>query len=401
MFQARRVVGLALVVVFGLAACGPARAQDPKPLNEAELLKLVELQQKVEAMLSRIEKKGVDPAVDDAAVERLKKAGASLAVVTAIRRAREPKRSPAGSFTAVVKSAFPIDHTNTLIRMAISPDGKLVATASSDKTVRIWNAANGQREAVIRLTAGANCVTFSPDGKTLAYSTFDQTVTLRDMATKTEITLPEKHPNYGAWKMVFSPDGKTLVTWGYEDYEPKVWDVAGHKLRHKLSGKFIWDVAFSPDGKTLATVNSGETVQLWDIAPEKVARVSTTLKGHDGKVKSVAFAPDGKTVASGGGQDRSIRVWDLEQGKLRTIFEHQTGETYCLAYAADGKTLFSCSNGKDINLWDLGGGKKLAWLTGVPSWRLMDVTPDLKTLAVYQNDKITVVDLTQFTGAAK
>jgi WD40 repeat protein len=300
---------------------------------------------------------------------------------------------------ASVRATIKTEHSNTIHRIALSPDGKLLASASRDKSVRLWDVATGKRQAIIRLPTAATSVAFSPDSKTLAYATDDHQVILWDIATGKNLrTLRARHPDHGAWRMVFSPDGKTLITWGYEDYQPKVWDVAEGVVRFKLSGPFIWDMAFSPHGTTLATATSAETVEIWDMT---MGKKTSTFKGHDGRVRAVAFSPDGQTVASGGSRDRTIRLWEVSTGKMGTVFERQTGDTWCLVYAPDGKTLLSWSENGPFTLWHLASETKLATLSSTPRLGGLTLTPDLRTLATHYDGTVAVVDLSRFMGAAE
>jgi WD40 repeat protein len=157
--------------------------------------------------------------------------------------------------------------------LAFSPDGKTLASGSSDATIKLWDVATGKEQATLKgHKAGVICVAFSPDGKTLASGSNrdDTTIKLWDVATgKEQATLKGHKTGSG---VTFSPDGKRLVSWGGGARDTgtiKLWDVATGKEQATLWGhrSTVASVAFSPDGNTLASGDNDMTIMLWDVSP--------------------------------------------------------------------------------------------------------------------------------------
>jgi RNA polymerase sigma factor (sigma-70 family) len=282
-------------------------------------------------------------------------------------------------------------HAGAVLAVAYSPRAQLLATASADKTVRLWNARARKEVAVLRgHTAEVLAVAFSPDGPTVASASADKTVRLWDPATRKErASLP--HPDT-VNSVAFAPDGKLLATGG-KDNSLRFWDAASGQAARRLQAhqEPITAVAFSPDGKALVEGSADRTVTVWGldggerlsqteahgdavtalaVSPDgktvasasadktaKLRRLATgqelvTLAGHTGAVLAVAFDPAGKRVATAGA-DQTVRIWDAATGKELAALKGHAGEVTALAFGPDGTTVFTGGADKTVKVWDV------------------------------------------------
>jgi nucleoside phosphorylase len=172
----------------------------------------------------------------------------------------------------------------------------MVASASADGTVRLWDSETGAARRTLKGHSNAVLgVAFSPDGRLVASASHDRTVRLWDSATGAARRTLKGHSD-AVIGVAFSPDGRLVASASY-DKTVRLWDSATGTARRTLKGHSdaVRGVAFSPDGRLVASVSHDRTVRLWDSA---TGTARHTLEGHSSPVYGVAFSPDGRLVAS-------------------------------------------------------------------------------------------------------
>ncbi len=295
-------------------------------------------------------------------------------------------------------------HDHAVLSLAVSPDGKSLASGDLYGSTLVWNVADRKLKFELPGTAGANIVglAFSPDGKLIATGN-GKSVKLWDATNGQELKTLSGHTDL-IWSVAFSPDSKQLAS-GSHDKSVKVWDIAKGDEIKTLTGKdgAFLSVAFSPDGKWLAGATSyGESyVMLWETRNWKE---SQRLSPIHGQVWSIAFSPDSQRLVTASDSGRAA-IWDVPSGdELLSLQDrqgqhgqdhmqsHRDKQMKSVAFNHDGSRIVTAADSGSIKIWDAKTEQKLHELSGhAKDARDAAFSPDGKWVASGGGDSLVKV----------
>ena len=255
-------------------------------------------------------------------------------------------------------------HRDQVNHISLSPDGRWIASASNDRTVKLWQE-DGRLLRTLAHNDHVRWVSFSPDNQLLA-STSKKTVRLwsnkegcltnelqnseeANKATKDCLIDELPHSNE-ARVATFAPDSERLVT-GSNEGTVQFWQVDGTPQRSwKAHNDAINDVALSPKGQLLATASSDRTVKLWKTDDGTLIQ---TFKGHKNKVWTVDFSPSGQQLVTAS-SDTTVKLWNLD-GTMKQSLDAHINWVRSARFSPDGKKIVSGSDDDTVKLWNQEG----------------------------------------------
>ncbi|KAJ5513219.1 hypothetical protein N7463_002771 [Penicillium fimorum] len=238
-------------------------------------------------------------------------------------------------------------HSSMLDCLAFSPDSKLVVSLSAE-SARVWDTKTGEAQRTHHASGvGFKTLAFSPDGRTVAVGSMNGLITLWDAVMDMTRNLIEA-PGVSAEKVIFSPDSTVLACSCNHSKEVMLWKVSTGAALHTLEGhsREINDLAFSSDSKSVASASSDHTVKLWDIA---TGALQLTMEGWY-SVDSIKFSPDGKLLASI--HRWGVEFWDVATGKAREMEYNHIFDCYSVAFSPDGSRVACASEHQKIKVWN-------------------------------------------------
>ncbi|WP_199246161.1 serine/threonine-protein kinase [[Phormidium] sp. ETS-05] len=289
-------------------------------------------------------------------------------------------------------------HTDAVLSLAMSPDGRILASGSADKTIHLWQVLESRvnPEPIHILkghTAPVSALAMSTDGKILVSGSEDKTIKLWQIGTGFLFRTLTDHSG-SVFALAISPDGRILAS-GSGDSTIKIWQLSGVRLLHTLTNhsKSVLALAISANGRILASGSEDKTVKMWQLGnsepsfqgeitshsqsvcalafnPQQPILASASFdktiqiwdvdahsrlgnpKTHSIRFDCLAFSPDGKTIATGC-EDKTIKLWDVEKGSLVRTLRGHTAAVSGVAFSPNGQTMFSAAGDKTIKIWRL------------------------------------------------
>jgi len=252
-------------------------------------------------------------------------------------------------------------HTSRVTAVAWSPRNTHIASASYDKTARIWDTSHGFSIITYRgHWDRVQAVAWSPDGTRVASAGDDGTVQVWNAATGQQSLTYRGHSN-AVRAVAWSPDGRRIAS-ASEDKSVHVWDVSNGGLVFTYRGHTnkVLAVAWSPDGRRIASGGEDKSVHVWSPVKDKSSFFGTLrlalrsqfiYKGHSGRVNGLTWSPNGQRIASVS-YDKSMQVWDSSTGKKFIIHRNVSAGMHAVSWSPDGRFLASGGNDKMVQVWD-------------------------------------------------
>jgi WD40 repeat protein len=298
---------------------------------------------------------------------------------------RSTPEETSGSRAAAPAIATLRGHGALVSLIQFSPDGKLLMTGDSTRSLRRWDAQTWQE---ISCQKGYNnkvdAVMFLPSGDEIVSGTQDGIVRRWDVLTGDLLFQTSIEHDFALSTIDYNPHDRSIISAG-EDCNLKIWDAATGKLVRMLTSTHgtAWGARFSPDGQVVAGSSMRGHVCLWTAT----GRLIATLLGHSGLVRSIAFSPDGKLLATAG-LECSWRLWDLATYQPIHVQSDYGNWIWDLAFSPDGRFLAISGADNIAQLWDVATCQLLRSLTGHTQDILaIEFSPDGRSIATGSVDR--------------
>lgn len=344
-FFERLLIGLVILAVISILPLKVLRENES--INDNDLFAGIDTLRNAVMRSIGLEKQGADRPVARTQPARAKKTD-------------EPKPIPPFDAAKVLAHTL-IGHSERVESLAFLANNTLLASASADGVVRLWNVDAGTLAQAFDASNNAiGALAASPDGSWLALAASDNKIMLWDV--KEGHMAGEFNGHGGSVRqMAFSPDGRTLASVS-RDQSVILWNVEKREVIHQLSGyeHQILALAFAPNGRRIATGDSEGEIRYWETSSGKLVGY---FRAHDKRITALAFSPDGKWLASGG-QDNFFKLWDTGLERKDRLLGGAPFAVNGIAFTADSKWLLAAGTSDAVKIWDVDSGQVVKQLYG-------------------------------------
>lgn len=244
--------------------------------------------------------------------------------------------------------------SNEIIPFAFKGHNLYLISGINGQTIEVWNTNTGECEKSIP-THNAFQASLSPDRRLLASASLDNIIRIFEVESCNLIKTLTGHTLW-VREAVFNPTGDRLAS-ASGDKTAKIWGVKTGQCLHTLIGHNapLQTIAFSPNGNILATGAWDTAIGIWDAQSGECLKM---LRGHSDRLAAVSFHPNSNILASGS-RDSTIRLWDIHTGECIRIVPHLSVKLHALAVHPSGNILASSGLDTAVRLWDVQTGKLL------------------------------------------
>jgi WD40 repeat protein len=282
-------------------------------------------------------------------------------------------------------------HALAILKLAFTPNGENIISASSDCTLRLWDVESGQSlRTFYGHTSEVLCFAVALNGKHVFSGSSDRTIRKWDIDSGTLSRAARREKNY-LWDMAVVPKTHLAII-ALSDKHLCLRDLESEQTPLILEGhkEPCSNIAISSDGKFFISASDDTTLHLWETS---TGRLLNIFEGHSDKVFSVAIIPNRKQAVSASG-DHTLRIWDLVTGRSLHTLKGHTGAVHCVIVTPDGKYAISASADRNLRLWDITTQKCLSLFTSDEPFQCCAISPNGSIIAAGdQSGKIHLIRL--------